>query len=83
MIGMLGYGKGRGCGTSGLKCRDRTAWQILRKQILKSTGKDLSISRGGSVKEVRVCLQNLSVVLDFLFNNYCLAWEPMEKNSKS
>lgn len=71
MIGMLGYRKGRRCCASGLKGKDRAAWQVLRKQILKSTGKDLSTSREGSAKEVRVCLQNLSVVLDFLFSNYC------------
>jgi len=62
MIGILGYG----CSTSGLKCRDRAAWQVLRKQILKSTGKDLSTNRESSVKEVRVCLLNLSVVWAFL-----------------
>lgn len=82
MIGMLGCGKGRGCCTSGLNCKDKAAWQVLRKQILKSTGEDLSTSRKGSVKEVGFADTPLSLVLDFLAVT-ALAQEPMEKNSKS
>lgn len=82
MVGMFHCGKGRGCCTSGLNRKDRAAWQVLRKQILKSTGEDLSTSREGSVKEVGFSDTPLSLVLDFLVIT-ALAQEPMEKNSKS
>lgn len=80
MIGMLGRGKGRGCCTLGLNGKDRAAWQVLRKQILKSTGENLSMSREGSVKEVGFADTPLSLVFDFLIIT-ALAQEPMEKNS--
>lgn len=79
---MLGCGKGRGCCTSALNHEDQAAWQVLRKQVLKSTGEDLSTSREGSVKEIGFADTPLSLVLDFLIIT-ALAQEPMEKNSKS
>lgn len=82
VIGVLGWGKGRGCCTLGLNHKDRAAWQVLRKQILQCTGEDLSTRREGSVKEVGFAATPLSLVLDFLVAA-ALAQEPMEKNSKS